>query len=90
MFGGAKPTFGATSAPSGFGFSNTSTVTPFGQSAFAKPATTGFGQSSSFGQPNTSLFNNNTSTGLFGSSSTPAFGATNTQTNQTGFGGKIL
>lgn len=86
MFGGAKPSFGATPAATSFGgFSGTTTTTPFGQSAFGKPAAPAFGNTSTFAaqpaqqslfgaaatpaQPAGGLFGANTSTG-FGSTAT--------------------
>ncbi|XP_054734622.1 nuclear pore complex protein Nup98-Nup96 [Anastrepha obliqua] len=94
MFGGTKPTFGTTTAGTGFGgFSSTTTSSPFGQSAFGKPAPSAFGAAPTFGtqQQTPSLFGANTaqtqSTGLFGAANTTAsaFGATTTA--QPGFGG---
>jgi nuclear pore complex protein Nup98-Nup96 len=68
------------STTGGFGASTTGTgVTPFGQSSFNKPATgaTGF-QSAGFGNTGgSSLFGGaapSAGTGLFGATSTPAFG----------------
>ncbi|CAD7083702.1 unnamed protein product [Hermetia illucens] len=87
MFGGAKQTFGTTSTGTGFGFNSSATASPF-STTFGKPATTGFAQAPAFGQPNTSLFASTqptTGTGLFGSSTTPAFGANTT--TQPAFGG---
>ncbi|XP_075145470.1 nuclear pore complex protein Nup98-96 [Haematobia irritans] len=88
MFGGAKPTFGSTPT-TGFGsFNNAATASPFGQSAFGKPATSAFGAAPAFGtqQAAPSMFGSTAatqpqSTGLFGGASTSsAFGATtNTQ-----------
>ncbi|KAL9891435.1 nuclear pore complex protein Nup98-Nup96 [Glossina fuscipes] len=83
MFGGTKPTFGATTTGTGFGtFNNATTTSPFGQPAFGKPNTTGFGAApSNFGgQPTTSsLFGSTASQPQAGS----LFGASNTST---GFG----
>ncbi|EDV94992.1 nuclear pore complex protein Nup98-Nup96 [Drosophila grimshawi] len=85
MFGGAKPSFGAGAGATGFGaFSNTAAATPFGQSAFGKPATPAFGGTPAFGaQPaQPSMFGsaaapNQTTGGLFGSATTTsAFGST--------------
>uniref|UniRef100_A0A7G3ALA0 Nuclear pore complex protein Nup98-Nup96 n=1 Tax=Lutzomyia longipalpis TaxID=7200 RepID=A0A7G3ALA0_LUTLO len=81
-----KPTFGGAST-SGFGFNNAQATSPFGQSAFGKPATTAFGQTSTFGQPSSSLFGGNQPTGgLFGATNTSPFGAPQ-PTTQSGFGG---
>lgn len=96
MFGGAKPTFGAATTGTGFGsFNNTTTSSPFGQSAFGKPATSAFGAAPTFGAQQTtpSLFGTNTaqpqSSGLFGGASTStAFGA-QTTTTQPAFGSKF-
>ncbi|XP_013097409.2 nuclear pore complex protein Nup98-Nup96 [Stomoxys calcitrans] len=84
MFGGAKPTFGSTAPTTGFGsFNNTATSSPFGQSAFGKPATSAFGAAPAFGAQQTapSMFGSTAAqpqnTGLFGGASTStAFGAT--------------
>ncbi|ALC47795.1 Nup98-96, partial [Drosophila busckii] len=93
MFGGTKPTFGAGAGTTGFGsFSSTPTATPFGQSAFGKPATPAFGGTSAFGAPaaQTSLFGNTAPTtqptgGLFGGTTgTSAFGSSITQPNTFG------
>ncbi|XP_061394699.1 nuclear pore complex protein Nup98-Nup96 [Musca vetustissima] len=86
MFGGAKPTFGSTAPTTGFGgFNNTATSSPFGQSAFGKPATSAFGAAPTFGTQQTqpSMFGSTATqpqtTGLFGGASTStAFGATTT------------
>ncbi|TDG47551.1 hypothetical protein AWZ03_005990 [Drosophila navojoa] len=87
MFGGAKPTFGTGTGTTGFGtFSNSAAATPFGQSAFGKPATPAFGGTSAFGAQPTqpSMFGttpaaNQQPGGLFGSSTTTsAFGGTTT------------
>lgn len=91
MFGGSKSTFGQAPSTQPFGFTNTQqTASPFAQSAFGKPASNTFGQpTTSFGQqPNTSsVFGApQQPAGLFGSTATPAFGAT--PTTQSGFGGK--
>lgn len=93
MFNGAKQTFGAAPAASGFGFgSNTATVSPFGApSAFGKPATPGFGQTQGFGQPATNAFGAaQPTTNLFGApaNQTAAFGApaASTSTGFSGFG----
>lgn len=94
MFGGAKPTFGSTAPTTGFGgFNNTTTSSPFGQSAFGKPATSAFGAAPTFGTQQTqpSMFGSTAaqpqSTGLFGGASTStAFGATTT--TQPAFGCK--
>ncbi|XP_068154231.1 LOW QUALITY PROTEIN: nuclear pore complex protein Nup98-Nup96 [Drosophila tropicalis] len=65
MFGGTKPPFGAGTGSTGFGFTSTPTATPFGQSAFGKPAAPAFGSTSAFGaQP--------TQPSLFGAAATPA------------------
>lgn len=87
MFGGSKQTFGQP-ASTGFGFGGTTnTATPFG----GQP--TGFGQTSAFGQPaNNSLFGGSAATqgtGLFGASTSTAFGQPQQQQapQQTGFGG---
>ncbi|XP_067619448.1 nuclear pore complex protein Nup98-Nup96 isoform X2 [Eurosta solidaginis] len=93
MFGGTKPTFGTSTTGTGFGgFSSTTTSSPFGQSAFGKPATSAFGAAPAFGtqQQTPSLFGANTaqpqSTGLFGpANTTSAFGSTTTA--QPSFGG---
>lgn len=87
MFGGAKPTFGTGAGTTGFGtFSNSAAATPFGQSAFGKPATPAFGATSAFGaqptQPSmfgTTPATNQQTAGLFGgSTTTSAFGGTTT------------
>ncbi|XP_064549143.1 nuclear pore complex protein Nup98-Nup96 [Drosophila montana] len=87
MFGGAKPTFGAGAGTTGFGtFSNSAAATPFGQSAFGKPATPAFGGTPAFGAQPTqpSMFGSATATsqptgGLFGGAgTTSAFGGTTT------------
>uniref|UniRef100_A0A0K8U4G4 Nuclear pore complex protein Nup98-Nup96 n=1 Tax=Bactrocera latifrons TaxID=174628 RepID=A0A0K8U4G4_BACLA len=93
MFGGTKPTFGTSTPGTGFGgFSSTTTASPFGQSAFGKPATSTFGAAPTFGtqQQTPSLFGANPtqpqSTGLFGAANTTsAFGSTTTA--QPAFGG---
>lgn len=94
MFGGTKPTFGAGAGTTGFGsFSNTAAATPFGQSAFGKPATSAFGGTQAFGaQPTQPSMFGTTATpsqptgGLFGGATTTnAFGATTTAPNT--FGG---
>uniref|UniRef100_A0A1B0D922 Nuclear pore complex protein Nup98-Nup96 n=1 Tax=Phlebotomus papatasi TaxID=29031 RepID=A0A1B0D922_PHLPP len=54
-------------------------------STFGKPATTGFGQTSAFGQPSSSLFGGN-QTNLFGTANSSPFGAPQA-TTQSGFGG---
>lgn len=87
MFGGTKPTFGSTS--SGFGFNNsTATSSPFGQSAFGKPATSAFGAAPAFGTQTPSLFGT-AGTSTFGAANTStAFGST---TNAApAFGGKFI
>lgn len=92
MFGGSKPSFGVnTTAPGTFGFNNTTAASPFGQSSFAKPATSGFGQAPTFGQQNTSLFGGGQqTTGLFGGNQQqPAFGTNIATTQQSGFGGFV-
>lgn len=94
MFGGTKPTFGAATTGTGFGgFNNTATSSPFGQSAFNKPATSAFGAAPGFGtqQAAPSLFGSNTTqpqtSGLFGGATTStAFGSTTT--TQPAFGSK--
>lgn len=84
MFGGAKPTFGTAATGTGFGsFNNAATASPFGQSAFGKPATSAFGAAPAFGaqqQQQPSLFGSNAAqpqtSGLFGGASTSTgFGA---------------
>ncbi|XP_004537879.1 nuclear pore complex protein Nup98-Nup96 [Ceratitis capitata] len=93
MFGGTKPTFGTSTTGTGFGgFSNTTTSSPFGQSAFGKPTSSAFGAAPAFGtqQQTPSLFGANAAqpqpTGLFGAASTTsAFGGTTTA--QPAFGG---
>lgn len=93
MFGGTKPTFGTSTPGTGFGgFSSTTTASPFGHSAFGKPATSAFGAAPTFGtqQQTPSLFGANPtqpqSTGLFGAANTTsAFGSTTTA--QPAFGG---
>lgn len=89
MFGGSKPSFGVNTTAPGFGFNNTTAASPFGQSSFAKPATSGFGQTPTFGQQNTSLFGGGQqTTGLFGGNQQqPAFGTNIATTQQSGFGG---
>lgn len=70
----------------GSGFSGASTASPFGQSAFGKPATTGFNAPVFGSTAGTSLFSGTTtqqSGGLFGSTTTPAFGQP--QTTQPAF-----
>lgn len=92
MFGAPKPTFGQSSTAGGFAFNNTATPSPFGQSAFGRQPTPGFGQTPAFGQQqNTSLFGTTggTTGGLFGSTPAPAFGTTAT-TQQNSFGGGNL
>ncbi|XP_065354164.1 nuclear pore complex protein Nup98-Nup96 [Calliphora vicina] len=86
MFGGTKPTFGAATPGTGFGgFNNAAASSPFGQSAFGKPATSAFGAAPAFGaqQAAPSLFGSNPAqpqtSGLFGGASTStAFGTTTT------------
>ncbi|XP_036674150.3 nuclear pore complex protein Nup98-Nup96 [Drosophila suzukii] len=86
MFGGTKPTFGATPAATSFGgFSGTSAAAPFGQSAFGKPAAPAFGNTSTFAaQPaQQSLFGAAATPaqpagGLFGANTSTAFGSTAT------------
>jgi len=94
MFGGAKPSFGATPAATSFGgFSGTTTTTPFGQSAFGKPAAPAFGNTSTFAaQPaQQSLFGAAATPaqpagGLFGANTSTGFGSTATA-QPTAFGG---
>lgn len=96
MFGGAKPTFGTnTGATGGFGgFNNTAAASPFGQSAFGKPATSAFGAAPAFGAQQTtpSLFGATqpqAQNGLFGGATTStAFGSTTN--TQAGFGCKYF
>ncbi|XP_017031633.1 nuclear pore complex protein Nup98-Nup96 [Drosophila kikkawai] len=84
MFGGSKPTFGATPGATSFGsFSGTTAATPFGQSAFGKPAAPAFGNTSTFAAQPTqpSLFGAAATPaqptgGLFGASTSSAFGTT--------------
>ncbi|BFF91513.1 nuclear pore complex protein Nup98-Nup96 [Drosophila madeirensis] len=84
MFGGSKPTFGATPTATSFGgFSNTAATTPFGQTAFGKPAAPAFGNTSTFAaQPaQPSLFGTAATPaqpagGMFGASTSSAFGTT--------------
>ncbi|KAL7727665.1 hypothetical protein ACLKA6_013265 [Drosophila palustris] len=87
MFGGAKPTFGTGAGNTGFGtFSNSQAATPFGQTAFGKPATPAFGGTPAFGaQPaQPSMFGSAAAAtqpagGLFGGATTSsAFGGTTT------------
>ncbi|KAK9511478.1 hypothetical protein O3M35_000124 [Rhynocoris fuscipes] len=71
----------------GSGFPGASTSSPFGQTSFGKPATTGFNTTVFGSNTGTSLFGSNTTqqSGLFGASTaTPAFGQT--QTAQPTFG----
>jgi len=76
------------------GFGGTPTgATPFGQNTFNKPvaATTGF-QSTGFGNTGGSMFGATTATsntGLFGATSTPAFGQQQQQ-QTTAFSGTLL
>jgi len=89
MFGGGKSSFGQQPAVQGFGFNNQPTASPFGvQNTFGKPApASGFGQTSTFGQQNSTLFGGgNQTTGLFGANPAPAFGQ-NVTTTQSNFGG---
>ncbi|XP_001358641.3 nuclear pore complex protein Nup98-Nup96 [Drosophila pseudoobscura] len=84
MFGGSKPAFGTTPNATSFGsFSNTAATTPFGQSAFGKPAAPAFGNTSTFAaQPaQPSLFGAAATPaqpagGMFGASTSSAFGST--------------
>ncbi|KAH8268625.1 hypothetical protein KR026_010539 [Drosophila bipectinata] len=93
MFGGSKPAYGATAGSTGFGgFSGATTSTPFGQSAFGKPAAPAFGSTSTFAaQPaQPSLFGAAATTaqpagGLFGAGTSSAFGS-NTTAQPTSFG----
>ncbi|XP_052837184.1 LOW QUALITY PROTEIN: nuclear pore complex protein Nup98-Nup96 [Drosophila gunungcola] len=86
MFGGSKPSFGTTPTASSFGgFSGTTAATPFGQSAFGKPAAPAFGNTSTFAaQPaQQSLFGAAATPaqpagGLFGANTSTAFGSTAT------------
>lgn len=93
MFGAPKPPFGQQANTGTFGFGQqANTTTPFGgtASAFGKPAAGGFGQPTTFGQQNNTLFggNANQGAGLFGASTSTAFGQA--QPQNTGFGGKIF
>ncbi|KAH8278767.1 hypothetical protein KR018_008952 [Drosophila ironensis] len=86
MFGGSKSAFGTTPNNTGFGgFSGAQAATPFGQTAFGKPAATAFGATSSFAAPQgqTSLFGAAATPaqpagGLFGAATSNAFGTTTT------------
>lgn len=59
-----------------FGQNQQSSSFSFGQSAFQKPATTGFGTTTFGQQPNTSVFGAQPTGSLFGQAATPqpAFG----------------
>lgn len=83
MFPGQKPAFGQTTTP---GFFGNTTPSPFGQSSFVKPQTSGFGQAATFG--GTGMFGTtNTTPGPFGAATqAPAFGGA-VATTQSGFGG---
>ena len=94
MFGGTKPTFGASTTGTGFGgFNNAATSSPFAQSTFGKPAASTFGAAPTFGtqQATPSLFGSNTAqpqtSGLFGGASTST-GFGGTTTTQPAFGSK--
>lgn len=86
MFGGSKPAYGATAGSTGFGgFSGANASTPFGQSAFGKPAAPAFGSTSTFAaQPaQPSLFGAAATPaqpagGLFGAGTSSAFGSNTT------------
>jgi len=84
MFGGAKNTFGANQATPGFTSFNTPTATnsPFGQSAFNKPAT-GFGGFGAQQQNPGSVFGAQPQAGA------GMFGASTSAQPQQSFGGKL-
>lgn len=89
-----KPTFGANTPGTSFGFgsTNANNTGPFGSSnLFAKPNTTGFGQQqSTFGQPSSSIFPNTQNAGasMFPSTGTSGFGSQSTP--QTSFGSGLF
>lgn len=84
MFPGQKPAFGQTSTPGGF-FGN-ATTSPFGQSSFVKPQTSGFGQAPAFGSAGMFGSTNQTASPFGAATQAPAFGGA-VATTQSGFGG---
>ena len=90
MFGGTKPTFGAAPTGSGFGFNSAATTSPFGQSAFGKPATSAFGAAPAFGTQTPSLFGTAGGQAFGGASTSTAFGGTTQTTPAFGGNYKII
>ncbi|GLV36712.1 Nucleoporin 98-96kD [Carabus blaptoides fortunei] len=87
MFPNLKPTFGTPANNTSFGFSSNVTPNPFGQSAFGKPATTGFGTpSAGFGSTSTPLFGSTAQHGSLFASAAPTATFGQPATTQPTFG----